>query len=390
MDLVIGTELNERVIYQATKNIFNGQYAKLRDRGVVRASINNHLQRGSLVQQVVTRHGFDAVSREVLKLLSDKVYESTSIARQRFPDLFEPSTAQNTARTQLEEEATRTEQAALKGIEETHSDDNQDIRDLQAATTAVHDASDSTASDIAGSSLLFPVYLPFPTEHLLMEKLQKVLETACYEYGVRELSSIMQHRDWDCPESVELNQWAELLGHEGNLKRQGTGKALKELLRSIAQIRHTAVHRLRTNSRGLEQFLADAEDLARILGDNIYTQVISQMRIDAQSTLTELAQNKQFIQLQLEMAQEEIAKQRAELDQKEQENLRRTEREDKRYRAMAGQRLQQALNLVGNFAIAPESENMALDGMGGDDVYPVSDDDSNLDHAEQFEDCSES
>ncbi|RKL06395.1 hypothetical protein BFJ68_g10398 [Fusarium oxysporum] len=200
----------------------------------------------------------------------------------------------------------------------------------------------------------------------------------------------MQHRDWDCSESVELNQWAELLRHEGNLKRQGTGKALKELLRSIAQIRHTAVHRLRTNLRGLEQFLADAEDLARILGVNIYTQVISQMRIDAQSTLTELAQNKQFIQLQLEKAQEEIAKQRAELDQKEQENLRRMEREDKRYRAMAGQRLQQALNLVGNFAIAPESENMALDGMGGDDVYPVSDDDSNLDHAEQFEDCSES
>ncbi|EMT72358.1 hypothetical protein FOC4_g10001808 [Fusarium odoratissimum] len=339
MDLVIGTQLNERVIYQATKSIFNGQYAKLRDRGA---------------------------------LLSDKVYESTPIARQRFPDLFEPSTAQTTARTQLEAEATRTEQAARKGIEETHSDDSQDVHDLQAATTAVH------------------VYLPFPTEHLLMEKFQKVLETACYEYGVRELSSVMQHRDWDCPESVELNQWAELLGHEGNLKRQGTGKALKELLRSIAQIRHTAVHRLRTNSRGLEQFLADAEDLARILGDNIYTQVISQMRLDAKSTLRELAQNKQFIQLQLEEGREEIAKQRAELDQKEQENLRRMEREDKRYRAIAGKRLQQALNLVGNFAIAPESENMALDGMGGDDVYPVSDDDSNLDHAEQFEDCSES
>ncbi|KAH7208666.1 hypothetical protein DER44DRAFT_720508 [Fusarium oxysporum] len=353
MDLVIGTQLNERVIYQATKNIFNGQYAKLRDRGAVRASINNNLRKGSLVQQVVTQHGFDVVSREVLKLLSDKVYESTPIARQRFPDLFEPSTAQTTARTQLEAEATRTAQAARKGIEETHSDDN---------------ASDSTASDIAGSSLLFPVYLPFPTEHLLMEKLQKVLETACYEYGVRELSSVMQHRDWDCPESVELNQWAELLGHEGNLKRQGTGKALKELLRSIAQIRHTAVHRLRTNSRGLEQFLADAEDLARILGDNIYTQVISQMRLDAKSTLRELAQNKQFIQLQLEEGREEIAKQRAELDQKEQENLRRMEREDKKYRAIAGKRLQQALNLVGNFAIAPESENMALDGMGGDYV----------------------
>jgi hypothetical protein len=141
MDLVIGTQLNERVIYQATKNIFNGQYARLRDRGAVRASINNNLRKGSLVQQVVTQHGFDVVSREVLKLLSDKVYESTPIARQRFPDLFEASMAQTTARTQLEAEATRTEQAARKGIEETHSDDSQDIHDLQAATTAVNGTS---------------------------------------------------------------------------------------------------------------------------------------------------------------------------------------------------------------------------------------------------------
>ncbi|KAI7765199.1 hypothetical protein LZL87_009728 [Fusarium oxysporum] len=388
MDLVIGTQLNERVIYQATKNIFNGQYAKLRDRGAVRASINNHLQKGSLVQQVVAQHGFDVVSREVLKLLSDKVYESTPIARQRFPDLFEPSKAQTTARTQLEPEATRTEQAALKVIDQIHSDDSQDIHDLQEANTAVHDASASTVCDIAGSSFLFPVYLPFPTEHLLMEKLQKVLETACYEYGVRELSSIMQDRHWDCPEAVELSQWAELLGHEGNLKRQGSGKPLKELLHSIAQIRHTAVHRLRTSSTGLQRFLADAEDLARALGDNIYTQAIAKLSLDTQSTLTELAQNKKSIQIHLEEAQEEIAKQRAELDQKEQENLCRMEREDKRYSALAGEKLQRALNIVGNFAVVPESENMALGGMGGDDVYPVSDDDSILDHAEQFEDCS--
>jgi hypothetical protein len=220
-----------------------------------------------------------------------------------------------------------------------------------------------------------------------MEKLQKILELACYQYGVRELTSIMQKRDWDCPESVELSKWAELLRHEGSLKRQGSGKPLKELLSSIAQIRHTAVHRLRTNSTGLERFLADAEDLAGVLGENMYTDAISQLSLDAQSTLRELARNKQFIQLQLEKAQEEIAKQRAELDQKEQENLRRMEREDEKYRALAGKRLERALDLLGNLQVVPKGEHTALNGMDGDEVVPISDDDSNFDHAEKFEDC---
>ncbi|KAF4955663.1 hypothetical protein FGADI_4356 [Fusarium gaditjirri] len=344
----------------------------------------------SPVHQVVTRHGFDAVAQTVLKLLSDKVYESAVIASQRFPDLFEPSPVQVAARAQGEAEATRTEQATLEAVELTNSPNSQDIHHTEEDLTAIHDARDGSACNVAGISLLFPVYLPFPTEHLLMEKLQKLLETACYEYGARELSSVMQDRHWDCPEAVELSQWAELLGHEGNLKRQGSGKPLKELLRSIAQIRHTAVHRLRTSSTGLQRFLADAEDLARALGDNIYTQAIAKLSLDTQSTLTELTKNKQSIQLQLEQAQEEIAKQRAELDQKEQENLRHMEREDKMYRDLAGEKLQKALNIVENFSVALENKDLTEGDMGGDDINPVSDEESGSGHAEQFEDCSES
>ncbi|KAJ4273079.1 hypothetical protein NW764_013027, partial [Fusarium oxysporum] len=67
---------------------------------------------------------------------------------------------------------------------------------------------------------------------------------------------------------------------------------------------------------GLERFLADAENLAGVLGDDIFTQAISQLRLDTQTTLIDLIRNKQFIQLQLEKAQEDIARQRAELNQK--------------------------------------------------------------------------
>ncbi|KLP04784.1 uncharacterized protein Y057_6537 [Fusarium fujikuroi] len=390
MTPVICKQPDERVIYQATKHVFVGKYAKLRDRGCVRMSINNNLRKGSLVQEVVTQHGFDAVAQTVLKLLSDKVYESDMVVRQRFPDLYEPASVQTAARKQGEAEATRAEHVAVEVVEQTNLVNGQDMRHTEEDITTVNDSRDGSACDIAGISLSFPVYLPFPTEHLLMEKLQKVLEAACYEYGVRELSSILQERHWDCPEAVELSQWAELLGNKGNLKLQDSDRSLKELLHSIAQIRHTAVHRLRTSSVGLQRFLADAEDLTRALGDNLYIQAIAKLNLETQSTLTELAQNKQSIQLRLEEAQEEIAKQRAELDQKEQDNLRRMEREDMRYCAQAGERLGKALHLVGKFAVVPESEDPAMGGMDSDNACPASDNDSNLDHAEHFEDCSES
>ncbi|KAF5622701.1 uncharacterized protein FTJAE_10824 [Fusarium tjaetaba] len=390
MGPAIGTQLDERVIYQATKHVFVGKYAKIRELRVVWQSINNNLLVGNPVQQVVTDHGYDAVAEAVLKLLIERVYESAAIASQRFPDLSEPSSVQTAVSTQVEAETTRTEQVTLEDVKVANSDKSQETGHTEEDTKPVQDASDGHACDIAGISLSSLVYLPFPTEHLLMQKLQKVLEAACYEYGVRELSSIMQDRHWDCPEAVELSQWADLLGNKGKLKLKGKKKSLKKLLPSIAQIRHTAVHRLRTDSTGLQRFLADAEDLTKALGDDIYTQAIAKLSLDTQSTLKELAENKQSIQQQLQDAQEEVARQRAELDQKEQDNLRRMEREDRIYCAQAGERLEKAIRVMESFAVVPKSENSAMGGMGDGDAPPISDTDSNLDDAEHFEDCSES
>ncbi|KAF5251002.1 hypothetical protein FANTH_3866 [Fusarium anthophilum] len=343
MGPVVGTKLDERVIYQATKHVFVGKYAKIRQLAVVRGSISNNLLEGNPVKQVVADHGFDAVAEVVSKLLLEKVYESEAIANQRFSDL-EPSSVQTAASTQVKAEATTTEKVTLEGVELANSNNSRENGHTEEEIKPVQDASDSTASDIGG----IPVYLPFPAEHLLMEKLQKVLEAACYEYG-------------------------------------GKKKLNKKSLQSIAQIRHTAVHRLRTDSTGLQRFLADAENLARALGDDLCTRAISKLRLDAETAITELTQHKKSLRLQLDEAQEEIAKRRAELDQQEQENLGYMETEDKRYSALAGEKLQRALNIIENFAVMSETGGAALNG----DRDPLSDD-SSLDHAEHFEDCRES
>jgi hypothetical protein len=126
-DLVIGTQLNEGVIYKATRDIFKHSYAEIRDRGVVNSLITNYSRTGTLMRQVVNKHGFDVVSKTVLKLLSDKVYESTTIARQRFPDLFEPPTSQKAVKAPTEGEATTTEQAAVNGVDKAVPSETRDI-----------------------------------------------------------------------------------------------------------------------------------------------------------------------------------------------------------------------------------------------------------------------
>ncbi|RKK87040.1 hypothetical protein BFJ63_vAg14726 [Fusarium oxysporum f. sp. narcissi] len=388
MDTGVSTQF-DRVVFQATREIFVGEKSKTRKVKGVKRCISEHPGDRSSVLQLVTQHGAGTVHQSILRLLSDKVYESNLIASQRFPDLLESSVAQSEARTLLEEQATRTEQPALENILQTYGDDSQENSEWTEATTVLNDINDVIARNDVGNSSVLPVYLPFPAEHMLMEKIQKTLELACYQFGLRALPNVMQKQGWDCPESVELSKWAKLFGRKGNLVWEGSNKPSKELLQSIAAIRHTAVHRLRTNSEGLERFLADAENLAGVLGDDTFTQAISQLRLDTQTTLIDLIRNKQFIQLQLEKAQEDIARQRAELNQKEQEILLRMASEDRKYRDQAGERLERALGRMGDLRVASIGQDAVLESV--DDILydPLSDDDSDFDYEEQFEDCSE-
>jgi hypothetical protein len=218
-----------------------------------------------------------------------------------------------------------------------------------------------------------------------MERLQKTLELACYEFGARAMPDTLRKRCWDCPESVELSKWTEVFGREGILERGSPRKTLKELLHSIANIRHTAVHRLRTSSVGLELFIADAEDLVEVLGDPAYSKSISQLRTNVNSAITELTQNKQFLQLQLEHTQAAIEQQRAELDRREQEAINDAREEDRKYQILAGERVQKALEVIGNLGGTDNRRISPLEGFGSV-ADMAEDDDEDLD---KFEDCNE-
>ena len=120
---------------------------------------------------------------------------------------------------------------------------------------------------------LYPGYLPYSTQHRLLVQLQEGLERACYDFARRRMKEIIANEGWTCPESVELNIWAKvLLSNPDRFPEQEMpefGRPLADILNSASHIRHTAVHRLRITVNRIENFVSDAELLARLLQDEL-------------------------------------------------------------------------------------------------------------------------
>jgi hypothetical protein len=136
------TNVDERAIYQATKHIFVEDKAKIRKFAPVKKWIDYHATTGGPVQQIVAQYGNEAVYHSVMQLLSDRVYKSTSIASQRFPDLSESSTSQTIATAPIDEDATISGKAALNDITQIHEDVSQNAFNAVGSTKAVHRTSD--------------------------------------------------------------------------------------------------------------------------------------------------------------------------------------------------------------------------------------------------------
>ncbi|KAH7118178.1 hypothetical protein B0J13DRAFT_569668 [Dactylonectria estremocensis] len=181
---------------------------------------------------------------------------------------------------------------------------------------------------------LFPVYLPFRTQHQLLVKVQTILEQACFAFRQRVMPDVLQKNRWDYPKSTEHNLWATkfLQRQSGFANRKGnTGKPLKKLFRSVADVRHTAVHRIR--------------GMATLLEDEVCLKSLTKLRRDIELVIEELERNKH-----------RTADQRAELDRIEEEAIAEMVKEGGEYQVFAGSNLEQAIMSLDAIAVTMENE----------------------------------
>jgi hypothetical protein len=187
---------------------------------------------------------------------------------------------------------------------------------------------------------------------------QNLLELACYEYGKRTMPDTMRRKVRDRAEAVELNLWIEELKRSQHSfpGSERVKPPFSELFVSIANIRPTAVHRLRVSAKGIEQSLLEAENFAVLLGDENCTDKVRKLRQHAVATIEELQQNQQFLRSKLSDTLRDIEAQRAELKRLETLALAEMEEQNAEYNMSASTSIGQAVACVGaSFSTAPET-----------------------------------
>lgn len=128
-----------------------------------------------------------------------------------------------------------------------------------------------------------------PPLHRLLAELQTVLEAGCYAFACRKMSEVLQKNGWHCVEDVGLNRWTGLLRNSSVIRPRMPKGHLNVLLLSIANIRHTAVHRRQISTRSLDNFFGNAVTLLLLLGEDRRIAMISALRSSVHPPLPPLA-----------------------------------------------------------------------------------------------------
>ena len=202
---------------------------------------------------------------------------------------------------------------------------------------------------------LYPLYIPYKTQHELLTRTQCLLEACCYSFTAQWMPDLLDQWQWDCPQAIELNNWTFIVAKQmhklpshcfGDLDTDKNPMSLASVLTSVNELRHTAVHRLRTTAKGILEMIRSATRFAGALGDLSCQQQLDELhgRLDGKIRALEL--NKNFLESRLEKEMHDLARQREELDKKERNAVSTMRKEDKDYGWLIGTLLSQDVNEI--------------------------------------------
>lgn len=301
-----------------------------------------------------------------------------------FPDLFRPSPFRDVQRQASEIDAARSTTEALDEIA-SHNGERRAVKDLEdGEPEAVEQEGQVVADDepeppigtlydmIGRCQLLtqcfaelsaekrllkklpslYPSYLPYQAQHMILNKAQQVLEEYCFDFATTSMPLILQEKRWDCPAAVELTQWTKIFQTRKDKLRLHTvptdfgTKEMKELLTTVSNLRHTAVHRLPTTARGVSQLLESAMKLAQILQDDLRAAQLEELWCDVNSQIKAMELNKNVLEDTVSGKLQDIQRKRGELDRMEVELIQGMLKDDMDNNALIGQLLGDSIRRI--------------------------------------------
>jgi hypothetical protein len=108
---------DERLVYLALKGVLQGQDVHIRREKTVRKIIQKQ-QNHDDIKYLIREYSIDSLCQTAKALLRDQIFESTLKAKIRFPEVFEVSPNQTAERAMSEDEAAKSEDAAIQSVAE--------------------------------------------------------------------------------------------------------------------------------------------------------------------------------------------------------------------------------------------------------------------------------
>jgi hypothetical protein len=317
---MVQNDPDERLIYLACQHIFRGSNSQVRKLKTVKGIIR---QNELALTDILREYDIDRTSSVAKKLLESKVFDSTLKAKIRFPELFDVSPTQSAEREASEAEAAREEANTVREIS-----DSEASKDT-AISSHTEVGSERTFSDdqlipascpeqdtdtIIAAPSLYPVYIHYRCQHLVLTAIQELVEESCFEFAQQHLPHLLTTNEWDCPEAVELTEWTKILSCHSTPPFNDLKTPVNKFIGLLRELRHSAVHRLRKTAAGVERLVENAQLFLEALEDSTRSEKVESLRRELRTAIEELKRNKDLFEKRLVAQLKEIQKKRSELD----------------------------------------------------------------------------
>ncbi|KAI9780313.1 MAG: hypothetical protein M1816_003106 [Peltula sp. TS41687] len=367
---------DKRVVYLHCRPIFSGAHAELRRQKKIRQLLT---KKKASISTLTHEFSIDVICIIAKELLEDGVFGSETKARLRFPELFKTSEAQLAERQASEVLAARSEAEAIEELiaasendEDIASTKDKDGKPPEAEQNEEHIIGVGEQRPIASTIVhalgsgpavpsLHPMYLPYRTQHLILNTTQAVVEECCFEFGKRCLPQVITTEGWEGPESGELTKWTKYLKKEVKKSPELVlceiaGSDWRQALSGCNQLRHTAVHRLRTTAKGILSLLESALTLTKALNDTDRSSRIRTIIDELGSSIDDVTRNKHLLENKLLDELQVLAKRRAELDQLERVAVENMVKTDRDHLAVVGSLLEDLVIRLGRESNEPSCD----------------------------------
>ena len=303
-----------RKVFLEVRSVWGEESGQVRDRSQVSQFVARHR---SQLGEVIRDSNENSVIDTVFNFVKDGILDSELKAKLTFPELFHPSPERSLQHEVSEQEAVQSEADALR-----HAINEPYLLGPAEEEAKAQLPQTSMAASHGNRVTLFPSYLSMPCQHVLLNLVQKQLEECCYEFARRWMPDLLVEKDWSCAVAVELNRWAYTLPQRFDaIPEEATSAPTAQILRDTFEatscIRHAAVHRLRTNAKGMDRMLEKGLELARMLKDESCALRLEILKQHLITSVRNLELHKNSLENDLDGQLEDIAVRREQLDQEE-------------------------------------------------------------------------